>query len=302
MIIVRLMGGMGNQMFQYAAGKYLSEKWGVPLKLDLSFLNDRAPKENFTYRDFELHAFNINDEIIQAKELELFVRKAVKLSKLKIDGLNRVLFKFSIPFPKIINHHYSSFYEYFPSLSNNTFLIGYWQSEKYFENFGDLIRQCFLLQDPGIEKRVASFLQRDKMREKVSVHIRRGDYILNDHINSVHGLCSKDYYIEAMDYISAKVQDPIFYFVSDDMDWVKSTFIKFLGKYKIIFAPSDHGPLDDLQVMKLCRHNIIANSSFSWWGAWLNENPQKIVIAPKKWFADESKDTTGIIPAKWIQL
>ena len=302
MIIVRLMGGLGNQMFQFAAGKCLSVKLGVPLKLDLSFLNDRSPRENFTYRDFELNGFNIKDEIIQTKEIEFFVRKAVNLSKLKINGLNRILFNFRLPFHKIINHPNPSFYEHFQSLSNNTLLIGYWQSEKYFDQGRDMIRQCFLLKDTGIERRVTAFLQEEKIQEKVSVHIRRGDYVLNDHINSVHGLCSMDYYIEAMDYISTEVRDSIFYFVSDDMDWVKATFSKLQGKYKIIFAPADHGPLHDLQVIKLCQHNIVANSSFSWWGAWLNENPKKIVIAPKKWFADETKDTIDLFPINWILL
>ena len=135
----------------------------------------------------------------------------------------------------------------------------------------------------------------------VSIHIRRGDYVNDSHTNSVHGTCGLDYYQNAMKLISGRVDKPTFFCFSDDIEWAKN---KLHAQYPIIYV--DHNGLDnaseDMRLMSQCKHNIIANSSFSWWGAWLNSNPDKIVIAPTKWFQKEDYDTRDLIPAGWIRL
>jgi hypothetical protein len=303
MIIIKLMGGLGNQMFQYAASRSLAESLHVPLKLDLSFLSDKSPKENFTYREYALGPYGLQEDIISSKELDSFLKKARFFARLKIQGFNWRLLQNRLPIPKVISHYDLVLYPSFFSLSRNTYLDGYWQSEKYFSSLKDLIRKCFEISDPDINNSVDGILNKRDQGTAVSVHVRRGDYAQNAHIKSVHGLCPISYYTEAMEFISLKIADPVFFFISDDMDWVNENFTPFEKKYKMVFQPGKN-EYHDLLLMQKCKHNIIANSSFSWWGAWLNSYSDRIIIAPKNWFADKSINDkiTDLIPMNWIRI
>jgi hypothetical protein len=135
----------------------------------------------------------------------------------------------------------------------------------------------------------------------VSLHVRRGDYVANLKVAAIHGLCSKEYYASAIKFISKKVERPHFFVFSDDINWVENNFkINYPCTY--INQNFSNESYNDLRLMSLCQHNIIANSSFSWWGAWLNCNSEKIVIAPKKWFANSDKRCDDLIPEKWVRL
>lgn len=234
MIVVKLKGGLGNQMFQYAYGRALALKRGTLLGLDKSFLQSKLWQKivGVTPREYELDKFNIQAELIRDK---------------------------------------------YP-------LEGYWQSEKYFKDIRPI-----LLKDFTLRSKSDNFLKFEKLvsdNNSVSVHFRRGDYIKRKVTRNYHGVLGFDYYLQAIEIIKQKIKNPHFFLFSDD-----STISSFSGL----------NSAEELILMSLCRHNIIANSSFSWWGAWLNNNPKKIVIAPKKWF-NAIKTDLQRIPRSWIKL
>jgi hypothetical protein len=294
MIIVKLMGGLGNQMFQYAAGRALSISHNVPLKLDLDFLLDRSPRENFTYRNFELCNFNINADIASREELRYFTKrnKFINLINHKIFGKPKITFKYLPTFP---------YDDGFLLLPDNTYLEGFWQSEKYFKDIRPLILEELKITHPP-EQHNALLLKNIKQQNSVSIHIRRGDYISNKVINNYHGICDLTYYIRVIKLVTQRIDNPVFYFFSDDMVWVKENFSDL--KYSFVFVNHNIGSAsyEDIRLMSNCKYNIIANSSFSWWGAWLNRNPEKLVIAPNKWFSKGDLDTKDLIPKEWIKI
>jgi len=185
-------------------------------------------------------------------------------------------------------------------LPDNIYLEGYWQSEKYFKHIESIIRNDFTYINETDSDNL-KILNRIKGSESIAIHFRRGDYINNRKTNEVHGICSMEYYNSAVDYIAQKVSSPYFFIYSDDIEWVKRNLsIKYNKMFVDINTPEKAS--NDLRLISNCKHQIIANSSFSWWGAWLNQNPEKIVIAPKKWFMDEKRNTSDLIPEKWIRL
>ncbi len=305
MIIVKLAGGLGNQMFQYAAGKALADRMGTELKLDVSFLVDKTPRDNFTYREFELDKFNIDADIISEADLSRFLRRASYFEKFRIGPLSRKIFKAQLPIP---TRHLEKTLRYngtFENISTNTMIEGFWQSERYFKSVEKSIRKDFSIRDSL--KTDITFKHGNNDIEhlnSISVHVRRGDYAQNQLTNKVHGLCGLDYYLEAMTLAKNRVAKPVFFIFSDDPDWAFNTFKSYESEFDIQYVINSKMPHFDLLKMSSCKHNIIANSSFSWWGSWLNENEDKIVVAPKKWFADKNlnEQTTDLIPEKWIRL
>ena len=135
----------------------------------------------------------------------------------------------------------------------------------------------------------------------VSVHVRRGDYVNDPKTNAYHGTCSLDYYKKAVEIIRNKVKDPVFFIFSDDAEWVKKNF-NIDEQQVLVSEPEKLSLTEELKLMASCRHSVVANSSFSWWGAWLNNNNEKMVIAPQKWFADPLIDTSDLIPSAWIRI
>lgn len=176
----------------------------------------------------------------------------------------------------------------------------FFQSEKYFKDFEKEIRQDFeFLIQPSKENK--KMIEKITHCESVSLHIRRWDYISNPTANAFHGTCNLGYYQKAVDLIKSKVENPVFFLFSDDMDWVKEN-LKIEDTSYYIDWNTDNKSYEDMRLMSLCNHNIIANSSFSWWWAWLNQNPDKIVIAPSRWFTSNKMNYSDIVPDSWVKI
>lgn len=288
MIVVRLMGGMGNQMFQYACGKALSIKHGVPLILDHSYLERNQPNY-ITKRNFELSAFGID---LRASKFLLF--------KIYISSFISKILSFG-NFYKIVNevspYDANTIFPNYPNLVIN----GYFQSDLYFENVINSIKSSFKFVEPSFEYQDLIIKIR-KQTNSVSILIRRDDYLNfnDDHVLTI------DYYNSAINYIKSILPNPYFFiFTIGDTNWTKENF-KDLANAEII---ENENPnlvgFEKMRMMSICENNIIANSSFGWWSAWLNENPNKIVIAPQKWINIESinsKISTSRYPKNWIKI
>jgi hypothetical protein len=273
MIVVQLIGGLGNQLFQYAAAKSLALEKKQKLCIDVS------PFENYKLHHYALHHFNVVCSIY--KKPNRYVKKLIPFFR------NNSIYK-EVDF---------GFNENLSELKGaNIFLEGYFQSEKYFLAFEKEIRNDFEILTP-LKTITKNTIAQIEAVNSVSIHIRRGDYLTNP----LHNTAKESYYEKALELIESRIQNPVFFVFSDDMDWVK---LNFSTKHKTIFIDFNDAltNFEDLKLMSSCQHNIIANSSFSWWGAWLNANPDKIVIAPKLWFNDSSINSNDIIPNTWIKI
>ena len=290
MIIVKLMGGLGNQMFQYSFARFLSLKFNHDIKLDINFLLDRKPVLNFTYRDFELNNFNFNYEFVKDYDLNLF----------KFNLYNKFITKFRLKSSNLYLREGSSDISKIP-FSKNIYLDGFWQNEKYFLEIRETLLEDFNLTNYLVSQH-QYILNENFNHNTISVHIRRGDYITNDHNNSYHGTCSIDYYLSSINYIKKYINNPKFLFFSDDIEWVIENFNTLNINKVFITNEISKNSISDLFLMTQCRHNIIANSTFSWWGAWLNNNTSKIVIAPSKWTNVDNSHLENIIPNTWIRF
>ncbi|MBI2720864.1 MAG: alpha-1,2-fucosyltransferase [Bacteroidetes bacterium] len=288
MIIVQLIGGLGNQMFQYAAGKALALHHGTELKLDISHLEAEAGNE-YTKRNFELNCFNLNYRLVSEEDRNVYFPKKISLIK-------RIVKRF-FPALEKKNMFYEPGKKYYPEffqLPNNTYLYGFWQSEKYFEKFASVLRAEFTPAAP-LPMALMDVKKRIEQRESVSLHIRRGDYVTLKSASDFHGSCGLDYYKKAIEFLSHTKKIELFIF-SDDIEWCRQNLI---FDVPLTFVAQNNGACRDLYLMSLCKHNIIANSSFSWWGAWLNQNRGKIVVAPEYWFKTIKSKELDIIPDTW---
>ena len=286
------MGGLGNQMFQYAAGRCQAHLHNTELKLDLSYL--KADTNNkYTKRDYKLDVFNITSQIAVENDLKPFL-------PLERGKITRTLMrKLPILFSKLIaNESGHAFMKEFYSYPKNVYLNGFWQSENYFEPVKDILLKEFSLKEK-LNSANESLSIKIKNSNSVSLHIRRGDYIEDKATNAFHGVCSLDYYQKAIQHIQKSSPGINLFVFSDDVAWAKSNLKTDLP---ITFVDFNNPGEIDMHLMSLCKHNIIANSSFSWWGAWLNCNPAKIVVAPLKWFASEGQTTPDIYPETWVRL
>ena len=285
MIIVKIIGGLGNQMFQYSVGKCLAHLNGTLLKLDVTSFDE------YRLRDFDLQQLGVNPEFATEGEISALLPSHNFEKALQYLG----------PLKKrtVYREKHFHFDENVLKLGSNVYLKGYFQSEKYFHPVENIIRSEFMFSSDLI-KRMGDFSSKIKSGNSVSVHLRRGDISADAESLAYHGLIPENYYREAFEIIKTKIKNPIFYFFSDDISWVKKNFNMPGSDYVSDLITKNH--FEDLYLMSQCRHNIIANSSFSWWGAWLNNNPDKIVIAPEKWFNKGPKDTQDLLPESWIKL
>jgi hypothetical protein len=293
MIIVRLMGGLGNQMFQYAAARRLAHSNSTHLKIDLSWFN--AIEEIETPRHYGLHALAAQEDIATPAEVSRFRNE----DQNSFQGMVRkALALFSRD--RFIREKHYHFDPSLLTLSGDAYLEGYWQSEKYFKDIAITIRSEFAVRYMPDEcnSRMAEYIGGE---DSVSLHVRRGDYIASKVTNQFHGVCPLDYYHAAIAEIAGQIVSPHFFIFSDDHDWVKENLWLDFPATFVNHNDALHG-YEDLRLMSMCKHHIIANSSFSWWGAWLGSNPHKIVIAPKRWFNDESIETTDLIPETWMRI
>jgi len=284
-------------MFQYAFAYVLGKTLGLDVVFDFSFFEDIKSYDAATNREFELGAFNTECEEATPEDMAKVVpyKRRSKLT-------NFLWKKFNLKSCAPLSNTYlqTVFFDFDKDLFKSPdyyYYNGYFQNESYFKNEREAILKCFSSKNPLDEK---NQLVLNKITEtnSVSLHVRRGDYVTLESASKFHGVCPLEYYEKAIAHIAKRVDNPHFFLFSDDIDWVIKN-MKIEHPFTIVDFNQGKGWLD-LELMKHCKHNIIANSSFSWWGAWLNENTQKIVIAPKKWNTQNKK--CEIIPNEWIKL
>ena len=293
-VITRLKGGSGNQMFQYAAGHALATRLGVPLLIDRSFLDLRGKKVDWTLRDFELDVFRLPITFATAEQVaELDLRD---------DPLSRLRQAIFDPrSANVLKENSLRWNEAFEHCSAPVLLDGFWQNERYFNSVADQLRnELFLPMDPPSPEN-AAIIQAIERQVSASVHIRRGDYVHDPVTAAYHGALPLAYYEEAAAWLIENKGVDHFFVFSDDPTWV----LENLHLPRVITVVQHNTRREahwDLHLMKHCAHHIIANSSFSWWGAWLDAKADKTVIAPKNWLLDPSMDMSGTIPNTWRRI
>ncbi|QNM86252.1 alpha-1,2-fucosyltransferase [Polaribacter pectinis] len=289
-VIVSINGGLGNQMFQLAFGSIIAKKNNSKLVLDKSFFNEDKKDPNCAFRSFDLDIFNIRYK---------------ELSTLKKSVISKIINKF---FTKKNNTYREPSFDFNSEalrLKSPVSIYGYFQSYKYFVGYEGFVKSIFTFPKDKIGPQNHQILNEIIANKSISIHIRRGDYVNDSKTNKTHGTCSLDYYYQAIEEITKnKTNNYNLYFFSDDIDWVKEKFNIINISKNYISNNTAQNSWIDMFLMSNCKHNIIANSSFSFWGAWLNSNPNKKVIAPKKWFLDQTLEaqSQNLIPPQWIRI
>lgn len=297
MIIVKLMGGLGNQMFQYAIGRCLAHRHRTELKLDHAFLESSC--DNVTHRQFELDCLRVSCRRASRADCSFVALYGRKRAIRWIISMLPLAWQMSCS-RRVLRECSFRFDPSFLDAPDNIYLQGYWQSELYFADVAEILRKEFQVRNPlaGENLRIATVINNCC---SVSLHIRRGDYVSDPKTASFHGLCSLEYYTCAVEMLNKELTAPHYFVFSDDIAWAKAN-LKL--EHPMTFV--DHNAADqgheDLRLMSLCRHHIIANSSFSWWGAWLNPCPGKVVIAPDRWFRDPAIDNGDLLPPSWRRI
>ena len=288
MIVVRLMGGLGNQLFQYAAARHLAHLNNTELYLDIKSLENTPTGE--TIGQFELDKFNINAKIADESTLKSFLGCGfTKKDKFMTQF-------FSVGRRKKYEFNNYGFDEHLLNLHGNYYIKGFFQSEKYFKDIASIISQ-----ELEVKKELININQEiiDEIKSKnsVSIHIRRGDHAKNLTSMDAHSLCSKDYFKKSIKYMKENVgANCKFYLFTDDKEWVKNEMTMDENCELI----SGNSTIEDFYLMSLCKHNIISNSTYSWWAAWLNMNPEKIVVMPKYWTNHLVTEEIKLKPKNWI--
>lgn len=305
MKIVKIMGGLGNQMFQYAFGLALSTYTGEDVLFDKTSFeiekkqevnNSGFNKDGVAVRDYELDIFNLDIKFATKKQIKQCINERIIGSR--IPGFLRKIFKESgqisnnIITESVVNVYEQELFD----IKGDAYYQGYFQCEKYFNNIDNLIRKAFEFPPASSQKNQDIIEQIFNSKDAVSLHVRRGDY-LNLAVVDKDLCCPISYYQKAIDYIKQNTEEPKFFVFSDDIEWTKENIDTGCQTFFIDFN-KDNNSFEDLRLMSLCKHNILANSSFSWWGGWLNNNPNKIVIAPTPWV---SADTNHICDS-WVQI
>ena len=288
MIATHIYGGLGNQMFQLAHGLSLAARLQTELVIDTRYYDRKRP----TGMALSLSHFDIKAPEITRHRLPAVMDDGLfAFLKAQISGTDWQFYREAGPAYDAATR----------TLPDSTYLRGYWQSERYFNDHADLVRDRLqLLTPPGDE--TLTVMKAQDACLPVSLHIRRGDYVSNVKFSSIFGTCDLDYYRRAADRIAANsATEPTFFAFSDDPDWVAEN-LKLPYETVLVRHNGPDQNYDDIRLMTRCRHHIIANSSFSWWGGWLNPDPDKIVIAPARWFADPSREIHDIVPESWLRL
>ncbi len=275
-------------MFQYALGRALSVKNGTPFKLDREIYKIN----NSIERHYDLDIFNIIEEIAQKEEIPFFYRNS---------NNNKFLSKINSILNKILKNKGKelsfTFDHTILDVGPDIYLDGYWQSYKYFEGIEDIIRKDFSLRD-NLPLHIENLKEGIKKENSLCIHVRRGDYVGN----SVHEIVGKEYYNKGIEKIkSLKKIDKIYVF-SDDIKWCEQN-MKF--EFPTMFVGEEYAGIKaegHMALMSACHNFIIPNSSFAWWGAWLSEYNDKIVVVPQQWFVDESINSGDLIPRGWIRI
>jgi len=281
MIIMKYKGGLGNQMFQYAAAISCAKRLGVQVKFDHSFFTKRYAKT----RAYTMGIFGIKPDSVKDYRINIYWKLRRYKEFKRFLGLN------------IYKQKGFAYSETFEEITDNTFMTGSFQSAKYFDE--ELIRSklVFRKYPRGLN---AQYAEKISSCNSVSLHIRRGDYVQKARNQKLYNHLDMEHYNKAKQIIESQVENPVYFVFSDDIKWSKEN-IK-LDNAHYIGHNSGENSWEDMRLMSLCKHNITANSSFSWWGAYLNSNPEKIVVCPKLWFMDDSKNTSDVAPKEWVLL
>ncbi len=289
-VVAAIGGGLGNQMFQYAAARRLAHVNGAELLLYLGQRYGGRP-----YRVYGLDRFNISGRLatdVQAGGLRRVSRTRRRLAK--------VFRPLAVPpDPEIVREDTLLFNPAILSLRQPAKLAGAWQCERYFEDIGGIIRQDFTLRDE-LDARNREVLARIEAGPSAFIHVRRGDYVTHPIDSKKFGTCAPEYYQEAAAILRERVGPDLRFFVfSDDPAWVREA--KIGGDGAEVIDWNSKTPERDLALMRRCAHAVIANSSFSWWGAWLGDGGERVVIAPRVWLRGRS-DYGDIVPGRWLKL
>jgi len=293
MIIVSLKGGLGNQMFQYALGLALSVKHSVPLKLDLRYLNDRTPRRNFVYRDYDLDIFGIPACQATAEDLRRF---GLGMSNLTLrESWLRVRALLPIQ-RRVYQERIISYDERVMALGGDAYLSGYWQTEKYFSSIAPIVRERFTVSSPYSQE-VEDLRQTISSQMSICVNVRRTDFVNHP----TYQTTDVSYFNRAVKEMNRRIGSDCRVFIfSDDVEWCRSN-LHLTTSQEVV----DHrfaGPKFShyFALMSACRHFIIPNSTFAWWAAWLSRSSGKIVIGPRRWIANLRQDTRDVLPAEWV--
>lgn len=285
MIYARIQGGLGNQLFQYCTGRILADKLDVELGLDIRGYTENSPF-GVGLGHFNLRAINNPNGLPSRKE----------------DGLGGFIWdRISGGHKNIYKTAHLGYDAQVFNLLDGAYIKGYWQSEKFFiDHRSQILKDLEIITPPSVENTAA--LQEIGNCVSVSLHIRRGDYVSNAKYNAMHGTCDLDYYEKAVAFLVEKLgKDLVIFAFSDDPDWVAEN-LKLPVAVQYMRHNSSEKNYEDLRLMAHCQHHIVANSSFSWWGAWLNPKEAKMILAPKRWYADVSTSNLDIVPSAWITL
>ena len=292
-ICIRLSGGLGNQMFQYALGRSMADRYGYGLQLDASGFLLR--KQGVTPREYALDVFRVRTSVNQKGALygEFLLRVIKKIPK--ICRLLGIRFEYNENYDPMVMKERG--YRYW---------IGYWQSYRYFESFSRAIYEDFRPQRRP-SKYAIDFVRNLKPERSIMLHVRRGDYVSSSSAYSYHSTLSLEYYREAIDRCNSMITNPIFYVFSDDIKWCREQQIVHSNSVFYVDQNPDRKDWEDLWMMSNCYHQIIANSSFSWWSAWLSDQRHKeiskrLVIAPGNWFKTRKILTGDRFPTHWTTI
>ncbi|MBP3819877.1 MAG: alpha-1,2-fucosyltransferase [Butyrivibrio sp.] len=278
MIIIQLKGGLGNQMFQYALYKSLKKR-GKEVKIDdkTGFVNDKLRIPVLSRWGVEYDKAT-DEEIVKLTDskMDIFSRIRRKLTGRKSYRIDEESGKFN---PEILE-------------IDNAYLVGYWQCDKYFDDKDVVreLREAFEKKPQELMTDASSWstLQQIECCESVSLHVRRTDYVDEEHIH-IHNICTEKYYKDAIDKIRKRYPSAVFFIFTDDKEWCRDHF-KGPNFIVVELEEGEGTDIAEMTLMSRCKHHIIANSSFSWWAAWLNDSPEKIVIAPQKWINNRDMD------------
>jgi hypothetical protein len=296
MILVRLMGGLGNQMFQYAFGRTVSLHYKTELALDPTLLNDRSmPNEIATHRAFDLDIFkNLKYRLATQKEIFLFNGDAnASISQKAARKLNTLVS------PKKLTIQKNN--ELDVEMSDDTCYVGRWQSYKFFEEKENVIKEDFQIEKPvvaGIDK----LAEQIRNCNSVCVHVRRTDLVSSTLYSKTIGALDLNYYKRSMDVITQNEKDPVYFVFSDDIEWCKQHIKSNNPLYFVENTLAGEKAEGHLYLMTQCKHFIISNSTFAWWGAFLSENKFKNVIYPNQWFKDAALKNPYMSPKEWIGI
>lgn len=288
MIIVNIKGWTGNQLFQYAVGRALALKNNDILKID-TLEQNRHIQRSHDPRQIDLLKFNIVADIASDDEATQLRYPYGRISRLYTKVRTKYAPNFILNFDQNVLERKGDIY-----------LDGYFQSYKYFTPIREKLLTEITLKD-GLGKTAAAWQKQIVTKATtVSIHIRRGDYVVNEKVRREFGPCPVDYYRRAMAKLSETVINPTYVVFSDDIAWVKGNLP--LPADTLYVSGDDISAVEDLMLMSQCTHHIIANSTFSWWGAWLNQNPSKQVVAPTPWLDNGHIKEADLLPPEWLQL